>query len=167
MKKFLAGFAVVVLSALISAVLAEAQPAPPQAAPTPAAPAPATPAPKAARTDHESAAGVSLEVTELKRTSGDTLTLKFAMTNTGATTNTYITGTHMADIYLIDAANKKKYMTLKDSEGKCVCTNGTAYVKPGERVSAYAKFPAPPPEVKAISVNIAGFIPLDDVPISQ
>jgi hypothetical protein len=163
MKKFLAGFIVGVLTALTGTVLAETQPA----APPTATPATATPAQSAARTDHESAAGVTLQVTELKRTSGDTLTLKFAMSNTGTTTDTYLTGTKLSEIYLIDAANKKKYMTLKDSEGKCVCTNGTDYVKPGMRVSAYAKFPAPPPEVKAISVNIPDFIPIDDVPISQ
>ncbi len=166
MKKFLAGFAIAVLPALMGAVPAEAQPAAPPAAaaPTPAAPAPAH---SAARTDHESAAGVTLEVTELKRTSGDTLTLKFAMSNTGTTTGYYMTDTKVAETYLIDAANKKKYMTVKDSEGKCVCTKGSEYVKPGGRVSVYAKFPAPPPEVKAISVNIPDFIPMDDVPISQ
>ncbi|MGH8453219.1 MAG: hypothetical protein ACRES4_00620 [Nevskiales bacterium] len=134
-----------------------------------------TPAPEAApapagqplaRTDHEAATGISLAVTELKRTSGDTVMLKFTMTNSGTTINYYMSKQH--EIELVDAVNKKKYLVVKDSEGKCLCTAGsTDYVKPGSQVSVWAKFPAPPPDVTKISVVIPNFIPMDDVPISQ
>jgi hypothetical protein len=38
---------------------------------------------------------------------------------------------------------------------------------PNTQDALWVKFPAPPPSVTKISVNIPHFIPLDDVPISQ
>jgi hypothetical protein len=120
--------------------------------------------------------GLSVEVTELKRGSGGTVTLKFEMVNNtkekfslggnygagGGNVDDYtVSGTH-----LIDAVNKKKYLVVRDSEKKCVCSKMDGYIQVGERGNLWAKFPAPPQDVKVISVMIPHFAPMDDVPIS-
>ena len=128
-----------------------------------------------ARSDGEQA-GLSVEVTELKRGSGGTVTLKFAMVNNtkekisfggtygagGGNVDDYtVSGTH-----LIDAVNKKKYLVVRDSERKCVCSRVESGIPVGERMNLWAKFPAPPDDVKVIAVMIPHFAPMDDVPIS-
>src|SRR5688572_15289536 len=98
---------------------------PAAAAAAPAAAAPAGPAP-IATADGETA-GLRVEVTELKRASGGTVNLKFAMINGtdkphdfsydygdgshGATDYNAIGGVH-----LIDQVGKKKYFVARDSE---------------------------------------------------
>lgn len=147
------------------------------AAPAPTAPAavPAPSAPVLATSDGETA-GLSVEVTELKRGSGGTLTLKFAMVNNtkeevylrsaygaggGNVDDNTVSGTH-----LIDAVNKKKYLVVRDSENQCVCSRVNSAIPVGARMNLWAKFPAPPEDVKVISVMILHFAPMDDVPIS-
>jgi len=158
-----------------SAPPAVAQPTPPPVAPAPQAAAPAAGGPVLARSDGEQA-GLSVEVTELKRGSGGTVTLKFAMVNNtkekisfggnygagGGNVDDYtVSGTH-----LIDAVNKKKYLVVRDSERKCVCSRVESGIPVGERMNLWAKFPAPPDDVKVIAVMIPHFAPMDDVPIS-
>jgi hypothetical protein len=120
--------------------------------------------------------GIRVEVVELKRTSGDTVNLKFAMINEsgedmgfgyefgeGSTTDI---GT-VAGAHLIDAAGKKKYFVVRDTENACVCSRGLNSIKPKTRANLFAKFPAPPEDVQKITVVIPHFTPMDDVPISR
>jgi hypothetical protein len=120
--------------------------------------------------------GLTVEVTELKRGSGGTVTLKFVMINNakkkvdfgynygdGSTGDiSSVGGTH-----LIDAVNKKKYLVVRDSGKKCVCSVVKGGIEVGERANLWAKFPAPPADVQKVSVVIPHFSPMDDVPISQ
>jgi hypothetical protein len=122
---------------------------------------------------------VRLEVTELKRTSGDTLTLKFTIINDSSedvdfSYNFVEQGKYenhdfasVGGVNLVDAAGKKKYLVLRDSENKCLCSRSLKTVKPGSSAKLYAKFPAPPESVEKITVEIPHFIPMDDVPISK
>lgn len=120
--------------------------------------------------------GLSIEVTELKRSSGGTLTLKFVMVNNSEEEirfgGTYGAGGGNADDYtvsgthLIDAVNKKKYLVVRDTGNQCVCSKVERAVPVGERMNLWAKFPAPPEDVKVISVMVLHFAPMDDVPIS-
>jgi hypothetical protein len=122
---------------------------------------------------------VRLEVTELKRTSGDTLTLKFTIINDSSedmdfSYNFVEQGKYenhdfatVGGVNLVDAAGKKKYLVLRDSENKCLCSRNLKTVKPGSSAKLYAKFPAPPESVEKITVEIPHFIPMDDVPISK
>jgi hypothetical protein len=154
----------------------QAPPAPPPVAPAPQAAAPAAGGPVLARSDGEKA-GLSVEVTELKRGSGGTVTLKFAMVNNtkekisfsydyGDSGLSVIDFNTVGGTHLIDAVNKKKYLVVRDNEKKCVCSKFSGYVEVGERANLWAKFPAPPEDVKVISVAIPHFAPMDDVPIS-
>ena len=148
--------------------------APPAPASTPAAKTPSV----LATTDGEYP-DVRLEVTELKRTSGNTLTLKFTIINDSSEAMGYSYnfgeegkyGTSdfgsIGGVNLVDAAGKKKYLVLRDSNGKCVCSRDLKEIEPGSRAKLYAKFPAPPEDVEKITVEIPHFIPMDDVPISK
>lgn len=141
----------------------------------PATPAPAPTAPVLASSDGE-APGLSAAVTELKRGSGGTLTLKFVMINNtsegirlggsygaggGNADDHTVSGTH-----LIDAVNKKKYLVVRDTDNRCVCSRVESEIPVGGRMNLWAKFPAPPEDVKLISVMIPHFAPMDDLPIS-
>ena len=122
--------------------------------------------------------GLRVEVTELKRVSGGTVNLKFVMINdsdmkigfgysfvdpsqSGLDFNT------IGGVHLIDAAGKKKYFVVRDSEKKCVCSQGLKDLQPKSRMNLWAKFPAPPDNVEKIGVVIPHFMPMDDVPISR
>ena len=122
--------------------------------------------------------GVRVEVTELKRMSGDTLNLKFVMINDSAKEvdfNYNFTESGHSDIdfnsiggvHLIDAVDKKKYLVVRDAEKKCVCSTGLKTLQPKSRVNLWAKFPAPPDGVQKITVVIPHFQPMDDVPINR
>jgi hypothetical protein len=132
-----------------------------------------------AKTDGEKA-GFRVEVIELKRSSGDTLTLRFNLVNDSAEAFKP-EGWYLGDykghqnqdignvgaITLIDAVGKKKYFVVRDTEENCVCSNDLPSVGAKSRVALWAKFPAPAADVKKISVVIPHFIPMDDVPITQ
>ena len=154
------------------------------AAPAAAAEPPASTTPPAltasglvlAKSDGEKP-GMSVEVTELKRSSGDTITLKFTMFNNSSENadfgNNYRDPDFVVDygsvggVHLVDAVNKKKYLVVRASDTKnCLCSQGNANIVPGGRSNLWAKFPAPPEDVKVITVMIPHFVPMDDVPIS-
>jgi hypothetical protein len=128
-----------------------------------------------ARSDGEQM-GLSVEVTELKRGSGGTVMLKFTMVNNTkekiSLGSTYGAGGGNADdntvsgTHLIDAVNKKKYLVVRDTENICVCSRVNSDIPVGGRMNLWAKFPAPPEDVKVIAVMILHFAPMDDVPIS-
>jgi hypothetical protein len=124
--------------------------------------------------------GLRIDVTELKRTSGGTVNLKFVVVNNGAErfgrTSDYfgdynVSADHYHDvsgIHLIDPVNKKKYFVVTDAEKKCVCSKAIFdRVEPGAKANLWAKFPAPPPDVTKVTIEIPHFQPMDDVPIAQ
>jgi hypothetical protein len=153
----------------------QAPPAPLPVAPAPQIAAPAAGGPVLARSDGEQM-GLSVEVTELKRGSGGTVMLKFTMVNNTkekiSLGSTYGAGGGNADdntvsgTHLIDAVNKKKYLVVRDTENICVCSRVNSDIPVGGRMNLWAKFPAPPEDVKVIAVMILHFAPMDDVPIS-
>lgn len=141
------------------------------------------PAPAAARaaaiaTADGETPGVRAEVTELKRTSGGTVSLKFAMINDSdkpvSFGYTFVDPAHdikdiggIGGIHLIDPVGKKKYFVARDSESNCVCSQKVADIPKGGRANLWAKFPAPPDDVQRISIVIPHFSPMDDVPLSR
>ena len=163
-----------------SATATPPQPAPttPVPATTTSAPVPAAPAGVIATTESDQG-GVRIDITELKRSSGGTVNLKFVITNNGDK-GFSMASERLADheapsdyrsvsgIHLVDPVNKKKYFVVRDSEKNCLCSQAVDDVKEGGgRVTLWAKFPAPPPEVQKITIQIPHFQPIDDAPISQ
>lgn len=128
-----------------------------------------------ASTDGESP-GVRLDVTEVKRGSGGTLMVRFTIVNDSS--ERFGFGYKLGDadykdvgniggVHLLDAANKKKYLVMRDSKKNCVCSGKLKDLQAGKSLNLWAKFPAPPADVQAVSIVVPGFIPLDDVAISE
>ena len=154
---------------------------PPAAAPASApAASSATPAPSAASSSTPvpvdgDLPGVKIAVNELRRTS-TTLTLKFTVYNTsdkGFSTQGVFDGDdyhrfrHVGAIHLIDGESKKKYFVVADSDGTLLCSNNISDIAPKSQITLWAKFPAPPNEVRKITVEFPHFVPMEDVPIVQ
>lgn len=115
-------------------------------------------------------AGTRIIIKDIKRDDGGTVTLRFQMTNEEEKPEGIyqILGGYLPDrVHLIDAANKKKYLTVKDSSGKCLCTEIKGSIAKGKSVNLWAKFPAPPATVQKVSVVVFGFEPVEAVPITD
>lgn len=147
----------------------------------PAAAAPAAPVatgPAAIASADGEASGVRAEVTEFKRTSGGTVSLKVRMINDSekqvSFDYNFVDPQHdttdfggVGGIHLIDPVGKKKYFVARDTENKCVCSQKVADIPKGGRTNVWAKFPSPPDEVTQLSIVIPHFSPMDDVPLSR
>jgi len=117
------------------------------------------------------AEGGGIEITSLRR-EGDLATLRFTLVNNGAKSASVanrfggVGSRSFSGVYLIDPAAKKKYLTVQDAAGDCVCTTNLFDVDPGERLEAFATFAAPPPNVEKVTVVIPSFQPADNVAIT-
>jgi hypothetical protein len=149
-------------------------PAPATTSVAPAAPAAAA---GAIATAEGETPGMHIDVTELKRSSGGTVSLKFAFVN-GTTkdfgiANHFLGDSHLTDdsyrgvsaVHLVDPVNKKKYFVIVDTEKKCLCSKDVPDIPAGGKVNLWAKFPAPPLDVQKVTIEIPHFAPMDDVAI--
>lgn len=114
--------------------------------------------------------GSKIAIRELKRDAEATMTLRFQLINEGdQRIKTYgVLGElfTLDKVTLVDTANKKKYLVVKDSEGVCVCSELKDDAEPGTQFNLWAKFPAPPDTVQKITVIVPGFEPIEAVPIA-
>jgi hypothetical protein len=160
-----------------SAAVAPASATTPAQVATPLAATPPVASPALVQ-DHE-IGGIQVALVEIRRTSGETVTVKWQYRNTTQQeVKVSKGGTSWADVYqltadayLIDAVNKKKYLVIRDAENNWVASKhgdwqGTK-LGPGQTMNAWAKFPAPPAGVQKITVNIPGVAPFEDVAIVQ
>lgn len=142
-----------------------------QSAPAPAAsPAPASPA-TVLSTQETNWAGVTAEVTEFKR-KGNTLTAKVRFRNSGS--ERVEPEIRLGDAYVMDAAAGKKYQVLKDEKGTYIAALYPGWsdrwwgkLAAGEQATIWMKFPAPPAEVRAVTLQLPGVPPFEDVPIQD
>ena len=114
-------------------------------------------------------AGTKLVVRGLKRDEGGTVTLRVQVVNDGDKSQPMyqLIGNSLdGNAHLIDAANKKKYLVVKDSSGKCECAPIRDSVEKGSPVNLWVKFPAPPESVQKVTVVINGFEPVESVPLT-
>jgi hypothetical protein len=114
--------------------------------------------------------GTKITIRDVKRNDGGTVTLRFQLANENearATIYSILGGYLDSKVHLIDAANKKKYLVIKDSTGKCECTAISGDVSKGSAANLWAKFPAPPESVQKITVVVGGFEPVESVPITN
>lgn len=122
--------------------------------------------------------GVSLDLLSVDR-KGSILTVKWAVRNTGETEADIrfgLTGKQITT-YVLDEENGVKYYALTDQEGHTVAseseylgsdTTGIAEKIPaGETRRYWMKLPAPPPEVKEVSLFFANTEPFESVAITE
>ncbi len=156
--------------------------APPPTAPVAGTPAPVTnpnpvtpgaaPAPPAAvATQTSNWPGVVADVTEFRR-KGSTLTVRVVLRNQGNVDSE--PDIHYNEVYVMDLAAGKKYEVLKDEKGAYIAALRTGWnnrwyekLAPGASYTIWLKFPAPPPEVKAVTLQLPGVPPFEDLPIQD
>jgi hypothetical protein len=93
------------------------------------------------------------EILLVKRTEGDTLTLRFAIVNDG---NQPLSMT-LGNMKLVDLVNRRSY-----SPG---VSSTFCRTEPGERTTCWAVFAAPPASVKTINVQFYEGFDLISVPV--
>jgi hypothetical protein len=128
------------------------------------APAQAKPGSVIASAQYSNDPNLRCDVLEVKRVSGGALLARWRIVNTGTKAVNYDYG--WDDIYYIDPAGNKRYSYLT-LEGKKILDMWSGSLPPGEQRVMWAKYPAPPPTSKRISLNIPKFTPFEDVPVSE
>jgi hypothetical protein len=118
------------------------------------------------------APGVVAEVVQCIREAG-VLSIRMRLRNTGDNeANVRLINGRNYDQYYVTAGSKK-YFVLRDSEKTPLATpsdgfgNASAGIPKGGSYVFYAKYPAPPAEVKKVSYYTPITPPFEDVPISE
>lgn len=137
---------------------------------TNAAPAPA-PSGTSLASQETNWPGVTAEVMEFRR-KGNTVTAKVRLANKRAErTSVEIMWKEVA---LVDTAGGRKYEVLRDEKGAFIASIRSGWndrwgewVDPGTSQIVWMKFPAPPPEVKAVTLQLPKTPPFDDLTIQD
>ncbi|PSM39405.1 hypothetical protein C6Y14_31480 [Streptomyces dioscori] len=120
---------------------------------------------------------ISLAITSAVRDEGGFLTVSGTVTNNGSRlfvaadwrgdeNELRQNASSVAGASLVDQTGKKKYLILRDTEGRCLCTRFVGGVKSGETAEWYAQFPAPPEDTAKVSFQV-GSMPPASVEISE
>jgi hypothetical protein len=135
-------------------------------------PAVAPPASGVIKTADTNIAGVVADVTECARKEG-VLSVKVRFRNTASEKkNLTLIDARNYEKYYLTAASKK-YFILKDSEGTYLTPEANGFgnlgvgLDPGGQYTWWAKYPAPPAEVKAVTLYTFVAPPLEDIPVSE
>lgn len=145
--------------------------APPSA--TPATPAPtAAPVPAASLASQASNwPGIVADITELRR-KGSTLTARVVLSNKG--TDEAQPDIRYDEVYVMDLGAGKKYQVLRDEKGAYIAALRSGWsdrwyekLPPGGTYTLWMKFPAPPPEVKTVTLQVPGVPPFEDLQIQD
>jgi C4-type Zn-finger protein len=118
-----------------------------------------------------------LAVTSAKRDGGGFVTVEGTVTNNtdtlwvaadwrGDEKELARNGGSIAGASLIDQKGKKKYLILRDTSGRCLCTQFTGGVRQGETTQWFAQFPAPPADTTAVDFQV-GSMPPASIEISE
>ncbi|AVH56777.1 MULTISPECIES: hypothetical protein [Streptomyces] len=121
--------------------------------------------------------GLTLTITSAKRDQGGFVTVEGTVTNN--TDNAWIAanwrgderelsknGASIAGASLIDQKGKKKYLILRDTSGRCLCTQFTGGVRQGATAQWFAQFPAPPTDTTKVDFQV-GAMPPASIELSE
>ena len=115
--------------------------------------------------------GVTAEVTEFRR-KGNSLTAKVRLINKG--TEPAKPDVEWKDVALVDTTGGKKYEVLKDEKGGSIASTRQGWndrwyetIPPSQSQIIWMKFPAPPAEVKTITLQMPKMPPFDDLTIQD
>lgn len=147
-----------------------ATPPPPSAAPA-AVPASVPAAGTVLASQETNWQGVVAEVTEFRR-KGNTLTAKVRLRNQGSAEAK--AEVIYKEVYLMDLGAGKKYQVLQDEKGAYIAGLRSGWndrwygdLAPGESYTLWVKFPAPPAEVKSVTLQVPGVPPFEDLAIQD
>ncbi|MFI7384403.1 hypothetical protein [Streptomyces sp. NPDC049813] len=69
-----------------------------------------------------------------------------------------VNGGSLSGASLVDQQGKKKYLVLRDTTGRCLCTKFSR-LRSGETATWYAQFPAPPQGTDSLSFQVGAMPP--------
>jgi hypothetical protein len=122
------------------------------------------------KTGDTNIAGVAADVTECARKDG-VLSVRVRFRNTSAEKkNLNLIDSRNYEKYYLTAASKK-YFILKDSEGTYLTPQASGFgglsvgLEPGGQYTWWAKYPAPPADVKAVTLYTPVAAPLEDIAV--
>ncbi|HVS04103.1 MAG TPA: hypothetical protein VMT16_15160 [Thermoanaerobaculia bacterium] len=140
---------------------------PPAAAAAPGAP-PASPVLAAQETNWP---GIVAEVTEFRR-KGNTLTARVRFRNQG--TERAEPRIAYDEAYVMDLAAGRKYEVLRDERNRYIAALRSGWndhwydqIEPGQAMTIWMKLPAPPPEVREVTLQLPGVPPFEDLAIQD
>jgi len=124
--------------------------------------------------------GVDVALLEVRRTTGDVLTIKWEYRNntnerkqlTGERTGWIDPYRLAVGAYVLDNLNRTKYELALDEKRQPIAghhgaVNSFIFVGPKQTLATWAKFQAPPAGIDKVTVMIPGAAPFEDVPIGQ
>ncbi|MFD9115615.1 hypothetical protein ACIOK4_21630 [Streptomyces bottropensis] len=113
---------------------------------------------------------LTLKVTSAVRDGGGFVTVEGTVTNNGS--RSWVAadwrgderelagnGGSIAGASLVDQAGKKKYLILRDTQGKCLCTRFTGALVQGASADWFAQFPAPPEDTTSVDFQVGSMPP--------
>jgi hypothetical protein len=113
--------------------------------------------------------GLLLQVTSAERDAGGFVTVAGALKNDGAEritvppavrgdeTEILRHGMSLGGATLVDSKAKKRYYVLRDTDGRPLTTTGFSSIKPGESISVFVQFPAPPTSTAEVTFQLPTF----------
>ena len=116
------------------------------------------------------------DLLEVKRISGGALMVRWRLVNTAGSAQSGLTTAQpkgisydfsWPDLYYIDPAENKKYNFLTDAAGEKILDVWYGTLNAGQQHANWAKFPAPPPTSKTISISLPKFPPFEDVTVAE
>ena len=121
--------------------------------------------------------GLTLTVTSAKREAGGFVTVQGTVTNNtggvwvaanwrGDEQELEKNGGSLAGASLTDQKGKKKYLILRDTSGRCLCTQFGIGVQNGATEEWFAQFPAPPDGTNQVDFQV-GAMPPASIELSQ
>ncbi|WP_369248900.1 hypothetical protein [Streptomyces sp. R41] len=112
---------------------------------------------------------ITVTITSAQRDQGGFVTVSGQVTNGGSSswlgadwqsneTELAGNGGSLSGASLVDEKGKKKYLVLRDTSGRCLCTKFSR-VRPGGSASWFAQFPAPPEGTTAVNFQVGSLPP--------
>ncbi|MEU6651688.1 hypothetical protein ABZ904_20140 [Streptomyces sp. NPDC046900] len=121
---------------------------------------------------------ITLTVTSAERDQGGFVTVSGTVTNNGGQfwiasnwrgdeRELSRNGASLAGASLVDSKGKKKYLVLRDTQGRCLCTKfDGGGVNAGQSADWFAQFPAPPEGTTDVDFQV-GAMPPASIQISE
>ncbi|MFG2521703.1 hypothetical protein [Streptomyces sp. NPDC048527] len=112
---------------------------------------------------------VSVAITSATRDQGGFVTVAGTVRNDGSSswlgadwqsdeTELAANGGSLSGANLVDEQGKKKYLVLRDTSGRCLCTKFSR-LRPGDSATWFAQFPAPPEGTTKVSFQVGAMPP--------
>ncbi|MFD8935852.1 hypothetical protein ACFV0R_11400 [Streptomyces sp. NPDC059578] len=138
---------------------------------------PSAAAPESQQLSEVKGGGLTLTVTSAVRGEGGFITVQGTVSNgsgqpwsagewRGDESELAKNGGSIAGASLVDNTGKKKYLVLRDTEGRCLCTRFTGGILSGDTAEWFAQFPAPPEGTTKVDFQV-GSMPPASIEISE